>query len=273
MRSVAILGATGSIGVAGARDRGGAPRAGRLRARGALRPRRGAGRRRPPPRGRGASRWSTRPPPPRARARVRRRGARGRGRRRAAGARVRRRRRAERDRRRGRAARDAGDVRRRRRPRAGEQGEPGRRRRAGDGGAAPQPRRAILPVDSEHSALCPVPRAAPRRGAVAGARDHRLGRARSGAGRASSSPTSPRRAGARPPHLDDGREDHDRLGHADEQGARGDRGPPPVRRRLRPHRGGRPPAVDRARHGALPRRRAARARRACPTCACRSRGR
>ena len=39
----------------------------------------------------------------------------------------------------------------------------------------------------------------------------------------------------------------DRLGHADEQGPRGDRGPPPVRRRLRRDRGGRPPAVDRAR--------------------------
>src|SRR3954447_2140488 len=44
--------------------------------------------------------------------------------------------------------------------------------------------------------------------------------------------------------MGDGREDHDRLSDADEQGARADRGPPPVRRPLRPDRRGRPPAVD-----------------------------
>ena len=41
------------------------------------------------------------------------------------------------------------------------------------------------------------------------------------------------RGGARAPDLGDGGQDHDRLGDPDEQGLRGDRGPPPVRRRLR----------------------------------------
>ena len=43
-----------------------------------------------------------------------------------------------------------------------------------------------------------------------------------------------RRAGARAPDVGDGRQDHDRLGDADEQGPRGDRGPPPVRHAVRP---------------------------------------
>ena len=41
------------------------------------------------------------------------------------------------------------------------------------------------------------------------------------------------RAGARAPDVGDGRQDHDRLGDADEQGPRGDRGPPPVRHAVR----------------------------------------
>ena len=60
---------------------------------------------------------------------------------------------------------------------------------------------------------------------------------------------------ARAPHVDDGREDHDRLVDADEQGPRGDRGARAVRRRLRPHRRRRAPAVGRARHGRVRRRR------------------
>ena len=54
-----------------------------------------------------------------------------------------------------------------------------------------------------------------------------------------------RRAGAAPPDVGDGRQDHDRLGHADEQGPRADRGPPPLRDALRAHRRRRAPAVDR----------------------------
>ena len=61
-----------------------------------------------------------------------------------------------------------------------------------------------------------------------------------------------RRAG--PPDLVDGPEDHRRLVDADEQGAGGDRGPRAVRRRLRPHRRGGAPAVDRPLDGRVHRR-------------------
>ena len=75
-------------------------------------------------------------------------------------------------------------------------------------------------------------------------------------------PHRPRRhhpgGGARAPHLGDGRADHDRLGDADEQGLRGDRGAPPLRRRLRADRRRRPPAVDHPRAGPPERRRLAR---------------
>eukprot|EP00166_Cyanidium_caldarium_P001280 ctg_1655.g550 len=54
--------------------------------------------------------------------------------------------------------------------------------------------------------------------------------------------------GRRPatPQLEHGPEDHLRLGHAHEQGFGSDRGALPLRRRLRRHRGGGAPAVDRA---------------------------
>ena len=121
-------------------------------------------------------------------------------------------------------------------------------------------RARLLPVDSEHSALAQC-----LEGAGSGRRDgdrhHRLGW-----------PVSrppPRRARrrhrgrrARPPDVEHGREDHDRLGHPDEQGPRGDRGASPVRRRpTTPIEVVVHPAVDRPRDGALPRRRPARARR------------
>ena len=67
------------------------------------------------------------------------------------------------------------------------------------------------------------------------------------------------RGGARPPHLGDGRPDHDRLGDPDEQGLRDDRGAPPLRRPLRADRRRRPPAVDRPLAGPPQRRRLARA--------------
>ena len=53
------------------------------------------------------------------------------------------------------------------------------------------------------------------------------------------------RAGAPAPDLDDGREDHDRLGDAREQGPGGHRGALAVRCRLRRHRGRHPPAERR----------------------------
>ena len=60
--------------------------------------------------------------------------------------------------------------------------------------------------------------------------------------------------GAGPSDVVDGSEDHHRLEHADEQGPRGDRGPRAVRGRLRPHRGRRPPPVDRPLDGRVHRR-------------------
>ena len=65
------------------------------------------------------------------------------------------------------------------------------------------------------------------------------GRTRDGAG------GGHRRGGAAAPDLGDGRQDHDRLGDADEQGPRGDRGPPPLRDAVRADRRRRAPAVDR----------------------------
>ena len=79
-----------------------------------------------------------------------------------------------------------------------------------------------------------------------------------------------RRGCAAPPDVGDGRQDHDRLGDADEQGPRGDRGPPPFRRCLRADRRRRAPAVDRALLRTALRRRGDRAPRTSRTCACRS---
>ena len=87
----------------------------------------------------------------------------------------------------------------------------------------------ILPVDSEHSAifqsLVGHNRAEVRRliltasgGPLRAVPADRL------------PPVTPGR-GAAPPQLDHGRQDHHRLGHPDEQGARGDRGPLALRRR------------------------------------------
>ena len=67
-----------------------------------------------------------------------------------------------------------------------------------------------------------------------------------------------------PPDVGDGRQDHDRLGDADEQGPRADRGPPPLRHAVRPDRRRRAPAVDRPRARLAVRRRDARAPRAMP---------
>ena len=116
----------------------------------------------------------------------------------------------------------------------------------------------ILPVDSEHSALFQLHRGRGPRGHRGPARHHRLGRPvpraqRRRAGRRD------RGGGAQAPDLGHGRQDHHRLGDADEQGARAHRGPPPLRHAVRPHRRGRAPAVDRARPGAPVRRRLARA--------------
>ena len=129
-----------------------------------------------------------------------------------------------------------------------------------------RPARRLLPVDSEHSALFQLIRAE-RAGHGRAPRPDRLRRP-------VPRPHRPRRrhprGGARAPDLGDGRADHDRLGDADEQGLRGDRGPPPLRRSLRADRRRRPPAVDRPLAGPPQRRRLARPPRAIPTCGCRS---
>ncbi len=159
--------------------------------------------------------------------------------------------RAQRDRRLGRPRPDDRDAQRRHRPGAREQGEPRRRRRAGHR-ARRGGRRADHP--GRLRALGPAP--ADRGRAARDGRAARADRLR----RALPRPHRPQRhhprAGARAPDLGDGRQDHDRLGDADEQGPRADRGPPPVRRSLRADRRRRPPAVadplagppDRRRH-------------------------
>ena len=101
--------------------------------------------------------------------------------------------------------------------------------RADDGLA---PRRAaphLLPIDREHCAAPPVPRRRATR-----ERAPSVLTASGGPFRDASAPHLRRDAtpaealGA--PDLVDGAQDHDRLGHADEQGARGHRGPLAVRR-------------------------------------------
>ena len=101
------------------------------------------------------------------------------------------------------------------------------------GDAVPRARRAhgraIIPVDTEHSALqqCLAESRARRRSSRScspRAAD------RSAVARATQLADGHRRAGARAPHVGHGRQDHDRLRHADEQGARADRGDGAVRR-------------------------------------------
>src|SRR5881394_1025198 len=85
----------------------------------------------------------------------------------------------------------------------------------------------LLPVDSEHSALFQLIGAEPP-----GTVDRLVLTASGGPFRG-------------PPDLEHGWADHDRLGDADEQGLRGDRGASPLRRSLRGDRGRRASPVDR----------------------------
>ena len=91
----------------------------------------------------------------------------------------------------------------------------------------------IIPVDSEHSALYQLIAAEHGR---AGTIDKLVLTASGGPFRGRSRAELEGvtvEAGAQAPDVGDGRQDHDRLGDADEQGPRGDRGPPPVRHALR----------------------------------------
>ena len=116
----------------------------------------------------------------------------------------------------------------------------------------------LLPVDSEHSALLPVPR-----GPTAARPSTRSSSpppaARSAAAAARRARGRHRRGGARASDLAHGAEDHGRLGDAREQGARADRGALPLRPSVRADRGRRASDLDRARARPLPRRRGARA--------------
>ena len=111
---------------------------------------------------------------------------------------------------------------------------------------------ALVPVDSEHSALLQLLEGVPRERVVAGMLTASGGPFRGTGGRGAR--VGHAGAGPAPPHVGDGGPHHDRLGDAHEQGLRGDRGPSPLRAALRPDRGRRPPAVPRARDGAARRR-------------------
>ncbi len=110
----------------------------------------------------------------------------------------------------------------------------------------------LVALDSEHSALAQVPARRDRgRGAAAGPHRQRRPVPR----------PQPRRTGRRdagagpgPSDLEHGPARHHQLGHPGEQGARGDRGAPAVRRALRAHRGDGAPAVGRALDGRVRRR-------------------
>ena len=154
--------------------------------------------------------------------------------------------------------------------RAREQGEPGRGRRAG-GRRPPPRRRPAAPGRQRAFGALPVPRRT-------SAGDGRVARAH-GLGWAVPRPVA-RRARARhdrrrprPSDLVDGTEDHRRLRHARQQGARADRGALAVRDPVRADRGRRASRVDRALARPLPRRRAARPSGPARTCGCRSRSR
>ncbi len=102
----------------------------------------------------------------------------------------------------------------------------------------------IVPVDSEHTALHQLlsgqPVGAVERLTITASGGPFRGRTRCAAR------VRQRARRARPSDLGDGRQDHDRLGDHDEQGARADGGPPPVRNPVRADRRGRPPAVARS---------------------------
>ena len=185
----------------------------------------------------------------------------------AADRRVGRRPRPQRPRRVGRPGPDGRDARRGHRPRARQQGEPRRRRRARDAARrGDRGTRAARRLRALGALPAPATRGA---GHGRAARADRLRGAVSRPRRGVAQGRRPR-AGARAPDLGHGRQDHDRLGDADEQGPRADRGPPPVRLPLRAHRRRRPSGVDRPRGGPPQRRLVDRAPRLSGHAWCRS---
>ena len=218
----------GDAGRAGSRPRRDAHRAGRCRRR---RPRRrGVDRRRGAHRARGAD---------------------------AARDRVGRRARAQCAGRLGRAGPDGGGARRGHRSGAGQQGVAGGRRRARDRSSRrPRARRSSPWTPSTRrctSSSPPSGRATIDKLVLTASGGPFRGRTpRRARGRQ-------RRGGPPAPDVGDGRQDHDRLGDAHEQGPRADRGPSPVRHAVRPHRRRRAPAVGGALLRPAVRRRRARA--------------
>ena len=130
---------------------------------------------------------------------------------------------------------------RRAHPGAGQQGVADHRRRGGDlgGRAGPDRARRLRALGAG-----PVPARRPRRRGTTPGRHRERGPVPRSAAR------GPRRrdpgAGDGPPHLGHGADGHDELLHAGQQGARGHRGPPAVRRAVRRHPGRRTPAVGRS---------------------------
>ena len=128
----------------------------------------------------------------------------------------------------------------------------------------------IVPVDSEHSAVYQCLRAGRAdRGRSASCSPRAADRS-AAAPRAELAARSRVDRRARAPDLEHGRQDHDRLVDADEQGPRGDRGARAVRRRLRPRSTS---SCTRSRSctawsSSSTARRSRSSR--CPTCACRS---
>jgi 1-deoxy-D-xylulose-5-phosphate reductoisomerase len=121
----------------------------------------------------------------------------------------------------------------------GQQGIPGRRRDRWSCGP-PEGGGALVPVDSEHSAILQCLDGAPPE-----AVQRLIITASGGPFRGRSAHGGPQGApgGAPSPHLVHGGQDHHRLGDPGQQGPRGHRGPRPVPDRLRPDRGGGPPPV------------------------------
>ena len=110
----------------------------------------------------------------------------------------------------------------------------------------------LVPVDSEHAALAHCLRGERRedlkRVVITGSGGPFRGWTRAELAQGL------REGGPRAPRVEDGPEDHDRLGHADEQGSRGDRGALPVRPRVLADPRRCPPRGRRPRDGGVPRR-------------------
>ena len=156
---------------------------------------------------------------------------------------------AQRDHRRGRAAADAGRARCRQRACAGQQGVADHRR---PGGARPCEARPDRARRQRAQCARAVPAGRSRRRGTTARADRQRGTV------PRAQPVRPRRrdagAGHGPSDLGHGAGRHDQLRDPGQQGARGDRGAPPVRHPDGRHRGGRAPDLGRPLDGRVQRR-------------------